>query len=85
MDITPLKEFQGGNDNQRDHLNEIVRRINELTQEVKNILNWNEEVVCVHNTENTNITRVSIKGLTIIEDVGVIECDCVSGQLFGDF
>lgn len=84
MNTEPLDEFEGGNDNQREKLNALTKRVNELTNEVKQILEWNEEVVCLHDGPNERITRVSIKGLTIIEDVGVIDCDCVSGQSHGD-
>lgn len=84
MNTADIKRFEGGVDAMRIHLNELVDRVNALSKAVDIIEKWPETSVVVHDNSNTNLIRVSVKTLTITHDLGVIECDCVSGGAVGD-
>lgn len=84
MNTEPLDKFEEGNNSQREKLNAIVERVNELTKELAKVLAWATQTVVVHDAANENLIRVTIKGIQITGNLGEIDCDCVSNGESGD-
>jgi hypothetical protein len=83
MSDEEIEEFEGGVDKFREHINKLVARVNELTKELQGVLDWPVHTAVIHNAENTRLQKVEIKSCVVVEDVGEIDCDCVSGQSHG--
>lgn len=79
-----LEPFQSGVDKQREHLNKMIDMLNDHEARIKAEEDLPTITLVAHNAENTRLVRVEVKSALIIEDLGEISCDCVSGESHGD-
>lgn len=63
-------------------LNAIIDYLEEIDKRLADIEGMDVQTIVVHDAENVNLIRVRSR-VTVVDNLGPIQCDCVSGESFG--
>lgn len=84
----PIKDFVDGSKSQRNHLNELVKAVNDHEKRLVALENkqGNPLTMVVRNADNTRMIQVLVKDALKLRDLGDIpDCKCPdSGSSGGD-